>query len=239
MKKHTLTLAFNLILLLALIVGCKKKSKSEVSNRPAGKIVVLGSSTAFGVGASPSDSAWVMRLNAKLKQDKYNITVVNLASGGYSSYHIMPDASVPATGRPLPDAEKNVTKAIALNPDLVIINLPSNDIANNYSDAEIMSNFSVVTNRLKPANIQFIISGTQPRTLPADQQSRLVALNTSLSSAYGTNFFNYYGDLSTSANLIQPKYDTGDGVHLNNSGHYVIFDRLMKHPVFKDYLQKH
>jgi hypothetical protein len=54
------------------------------------KIVVLGSSTAFGTGADPIDSSWVKKLTTYLLQQAAPVTVVNLANLGYTTYDISP-----------------------------------------------------------------------------------------------------------------------------------------------------
>jgi len=48
-------------------------------------IVVLGSSTAAGIGPSSIDSSWVNRLNQNLKNLDSTYKIVNLAVGGFSS----------------------------------------------------------------------------------------------------------------------------------------------------------
>src|SRR5690349_18464412 len=78
------------------------------------KIVVLGSSTAFGTGASSVDSSWVGRLQKAHRlntSDNLDTIVTNLAVGGYNTYHIMPTGFVPPANRPAPDPLHNVTQA--------------------------------------------------------------------------------------------------------------------------------
>ncbi|MEZ4983685.1 MAG: SGNH/GDSL hydrolase family protein [Saprospiraceae bacterium] len=52
------------------------------------RIVVLGSSTAEGTGASSPDSSWVNRYRASLSRNT-RYEVVNLARGGYTTFHIL------------------------------------------------------------------------------------------------------------------------------------------------------
>ncbi|MEZ4985681.1 MAG: hypothetical protein R2795_11700 [Saprospiraceae bacterium] len=61
---------------------------------------------------------------------RYNTAyeVINLAKGGYTSYHIMPDDfPVPPRYGVLPDTLRNITHGMAYHPDCVIVNMPSND----------------------------------------------------------------------------------------------------------------
>ncbi len=88
-------------------------------------IVVLGSSTAGGGGASPFDSAWVNKFRVYVKSKNTQSQVINLGYAGYNTYHVLnPTGYTPPPGRPSPDNERNITKALSFNPDLIIINLP-------------------------------------------------------------------------------------------------------------------
>ncbi|MCB0844148.1 MAG: SGNH/GDSL hydrolase family protein, partial [Bacteroidetes bacterium] len=72
-------------------------------------IVVLGSSTAAGAGASPSDSAWVNRYRSYLQGFNPDYQVTNRAQGGFNSYRIMPTGFTPPSGRPNADTIRNIT----------------------------------------------------------------------------------------------------------------------------------
>ena len=92
-------------------------------------IVVLGSSTAFGTGASPSDSSWVNRLQAAYRQntgDGIDTNIVNLAVPGTNTYKAMPTGYIPPPLRDQPDPNMNITKALTYNPHIIIVNFPSN-----------------------------------------------------------------------------------------------------------------
>lgn len=58
-------------------------------------IVVLGSSTAAGTGTTNPDSAWVNRFRNYFVAQDSSFRVINLAVGGYTTYHIMPTGFVP------------------------------------------------------------------------------------------------------------------------------------------------
>ena len=73
-------------------------------------IAILGSSTAAGVGASTYDSAFAGRYAKYLGGLKPSWKLVNLAVGGYTTYHIMPTGWKRPAGRPAPDTARNITK---------------------------------------------------------------------------------------------------------------------------------
>lgn len=153
------------ICLLLFIGFCFVSCKKDLQNVPIGgqpqikntpTIVILGSSTAAGVGANPIDSAWADIVQATVNQKGTKANFINLAFGGYTSYNMMPDGFCVAN-RPGPDTARNISKALSYKPALVMISLPSNDIAVNYSDQEILGNYAKLTHLLDSAKVQYII----------------------------------------------------------------------------------
>jgi hypothetical protein len=114
---------------------------------PVPKIVVLGSSTAFGMGPLEVSNTWVNRYRRYLSQTYPGLIVDNLAEPGYTTYHIQPSGDEPPAGRPAPDSTKNITAALGLGPVAIIINLPSNDQANDYGAWEQAANYKRVVAR--------------------------------------------------------------------------------------------
>lgn len=232
---------FLVLLIPALQVtsSCKKVNVKPVesgTDSATKVIVVLGASTAVGWGASTFDSSWVGRLKKRLSTDHKNVKVVNLAIPGITTYQVSPSGNI-VPNRPAPDTSANVDKAIKLKPYLVLINLPSNDIAYGYSDQEIMYNFDFITAALRNNNIPFILTGTQPRNLAeAAQRMRLKRLNGELITVYQNKVNDYLDQLSSSDYSILPVYSAGDGIHLNNNGHRVVYQAFMNHPLFKSLL---
>ncbi len=209
-------------------------------------IVVLGSSTAAGAGASPFDSAWVNLYRDHLQTINPNYQVSNLARGGYSTYWLMPDDFVPPNNRPSPDSTRNISEAISLSPDGIIINLPSNDVSSGYSVAEQLSNFEVIVSTAQNANIPIWVCTTQPKnyngnSIPIQKQ---LDVRDSLTARYSPYVLDFWSGLADNTNQIDPFYDSGDGTHLNNAGHYLLFSRardadlpeqLLETPDFIDY----
>jgi acyl-CoA thioesterase-1 len=200
-------------------------------------IVVLGSSTAAGVGASSANFAWVELLKFKLRDDSKNVNVVNLGIGGSTTFDIMPTGSFVPQSRPAPNTSRNITTALSFHPFLIIINMPTNDVATNYTDEEILANYNTVCSEMDSAHVNYIITGTQPRNLPtAEQRTRLLTLNDKLLKAYPNHVVDILTKLSKSSYYISDYYAAGDGIHLNNRGHRVIFGYIFKLPLFQQLL---
>lgn len=218
MKKHLLLLAWLFLVPLA--------SNAQTNIDPL-HIVVLGSSTAEGTGPSNRNNAWVNRYRAHLQSLNSKHTVTNLARGGYTTYHIMPDGYVPPAGRAVPDRERNITKALALNPSAIIINLPSNDATNNYTVREQLANYDAVLARAKAATVPVWIATTQPRNLSETQRQNLMAMRDSTFARWGSKAIDFWNGIAEANGRIKSIYDSGDGIHLNDAAHGVLFERVV------------
>jgi acyl-CoA thioesterase-1 len=199
-------------------------------------IVVIGSSTAAGYGASVRDSCWVAKLRNKLVGDNKRFKVINFGVGGYTTYKLMPTGYVSEISkRPEVDTNRNVTAALKYRPALVIINLPSNDIAANFRDEEILKNYRTMIRTIASSRTEYIITGSQPRNFPGiEQRKRLKLLNDKMISEYPTHIDDYLKKVSTPTYGIQKYYSAGDGIHLNNNGHRVIYQSILNFPLFKN-----
>lgn len=191
------------------------------------KIVVLGSSTAAGSGTSTSDSAWVNRYRTYLESINADNEVINLAVGGYNTYKIMPTGFTPPLNRPNPDINKNITMALALNPDAIIVNMPSNDVASGYSYAEQMFNLDSIFQLSNQNNVPIWICTTQPRNFSNSTQLQLQSdLKDSIISIFDPFTIDFWTNLAEPNHTPNPIYDSGDGVHLNDLGHSLLFQRV-------------
>lgn len=189
-------------------------------------IVILGSSTAAGAGANPIDSAWVNRFRYNLNLIDTSYKVINLAVGGYSTYDVMPSNFIPPAGRPNPKPFNNITYALEFNPKTIIVNLPTNDAAYNYSISETIANFDTLISIANRKNFSIWICSAQPRNF--SNPSQMILLQSFLDSSF-TRYLNYsidfWNGIAQSNGYIIPQFNSGDGVHLNNAGHRILYER--------------
>ena len=196
---------------------------------PAGapvRSVVLGSSTAAGWGPSDRASAWVERYRAHLQSENPGHEVVNLAVPAYTTFHLLPTGTEIQDGRPAPDGEANVTAALAQAPDAVIVNLPSNDTAVGIPVDEQIANFARIVEAAERESVAVWIASTQPRNLDAAGRAAQVAVLDALLATYGDRALDFWAGLATSDDGIDPALDHGDGIHLNDEGHRILFERV-------------
>lgn len=194
------------------------------------KVVIMGSSTAYGTGASVYDSSWVGRTTAFLNQntsDGLDTLVYNIAAPAYTTYQEMPSDFTPPPGRPLPDEYYNITKALSYDPDIVIINLPSNDLSYGYAKSETMSNFRLMYAAVCATGARCYITTPQPRNDFDDaQRDSLFSMVDSVTSAFGAYAVNFWDCLVTTDGQHMLKDElraTGSSIHLNNTGHQLLF----------------
>jgi len=243
---------FRLELLVALMIfsGCSKLtdapkpnnastgSNGSASHNQTPTIVILGSSTAAGFGASCSDSSWANKLNVAVNTNgSTHAKFINLAYGGYTTYNVLPAGDVP-DGKPSADTARNITKALSYKPSLVMISLPNNDVADGFTNAEIINNYKTLTHLLDSANVSYIIFSTQPRDFTdSNQRMQLKTLNDAVKQVYTSHVNDFLDALSTADYHIKPKLEYGDGIHLDDAGHTIIYNSVLKNPILQSVIK--
>ncbi len=235
MKRETLKV------LCILLISCL-----TFSVQAGTRIVVLGSSTAAGAGVTDSNRAWVNQYRSYLQSLDPTNTVINLAKGGYTTCAIMPTGTEPYnTGSHLleVDTERNITKALSLSPNAIIINMPTNDVSNGISVATQLEHFATIISLAREAGVAVWITTSQPHNFgetydgPYSEEhqpdywkqtarDQFKELTDSILNHYGKYALDFYTPIATTDgySFIRPEYDSGDGVHLNDAAHDILFD---------------
>ncbi|HMS97525.1 MAG TPA: SGNH/GDSL hydrolase family protein [Saprospiraceae bacterium] len=189
--------------------------------------VILGSSTAEGAGASVIDSSWVSRLQSYLQKDP-RFTIINLGKGGITSFHIMPGLSANENLVFQPDTTLNIDRALDFLPRGIIVNMPSNDAAH-YIDAHTqMNNYRFLQRLAHKAGSDFWITTSQPRNFGDPKQINIQEeIRDSILHYFGNHAIDLFTPLADSVSWLLPKYGSGDGIHLNDAGHRLIFETVV------------
>lgn len=227
LRKH-LTTTFGILLFLFTQSTIGQVTRNPCIDATSFHIVVLGSSTAAGTGPSHSDSSWVNRYRTALQTINPNNQVTNLAVGGYTTYRIMPNNFVTPTSRPAVDTLHNITKALSLHPDCIIVNLPSND--RGWPMSEQLSNFDSLYQHSWNNGVPMYICTTQPIANSGPYQR---AVRDSIINMFGSHAIEFFLPLTTPANTVDSIY-SADAVHLNNLGHRILFQQVWNHDILKD-----
>ncbi len=213
----------------------------KTPGQTAKKVVWIGSSTTAGTGATTEDSAVCYRfynwgVKNGLISNTSSASSCNLGVATTSVFNAMPTGYIPTGSQASPDPVHNVTAALALNPDIVIVNFPTNgyDV---LSIPEIMMAFRTIYNTVAAAGKQCYITTTQPRIdFTASVQLKLQTIRDSILNAFGSNAINFYdGMVVSNTTSFIPEYSYGDGIHFNNLGHRMLFEQVVAKNIFSPY----
>jgi len=201
------------------------------------KLAIVGSSTSACTGPSIIDSCYVGRLRAYFnKQVPDDTTIDNgFASGGYNCYRGMPTGYVPPHPEAnfQPDPIRNITAAIASNPNVILVNYPTNDYDILPVDS-ILFCLRTMRNTAIQAGIPCFVTTSQPRTsypfITSVSKAKLAELKDSILLEFGSFAIDFYTGLINSDSSI--RYDAGDGTHMNDIGHDSLFERVLRENIF-------
>ncbi|WP_301921611.1 SGNH/GDSL hydrolase family protein [Ferruginibacter sp.] len=207
------------------------------------KVVIMGSSTAAGYGATSYPLSWAGRLQSSFNMnttDGIDTTFFNIAVGGYNTYQEMPTGYVPPAGRPACDQLANITKALSYGPDVVIINLPSNDVGAGYTITETMYNLRLMYSSISSSGAKCYITTSQPRNDYSDvQRQALLEMKDSILTQFPVFSINFWDDLVTTdgKNMLRDdRRDPTSPVHPNDIGHEFLFSRVQDKNIFSSVL---
>ncbi|MEI9942618.1 MAG: PKD domain-containing protein [Chitinophagaceae bacterium] len=200
-------------------IASLKWTKFSVPNQTAKKLGVMGSSTAAANGVTSFDSAFTTRLKAYYQSQGLLSDMVNIAQAGTSPFDI------------------NITQQLnALNgANILLISYPSNGYTaatNNSVLARLQEIYDSASNR----GMIVYVSGTQPRDDFNDaDRANLITLNGLLANKFGNRFMDFLTPLlKTSNNKIKDEY-YADGIHPNNAGHRIIFNKVVAANIFENF----
>ena len=232
------------VIALAAAVGCEGSAQSAPPFPRAGTaaaesasarqapascgpvhVVVLGSSSAAGTGPAASANAWVERYRRHLDAAGAGHALTNLARGGYNTYRILPRGFGGPEDHMQPDPARNIERALAVS-DAIIISLPSNDANLGIDVATQLANYDTVLARADAAGAEVWVTTTQPRNFDAARRATLRAMRDSTMARFGDRAIDFYTGLARPDGTISSVYDAGDGIHLNDAGHAILFARV-------------
>jgi lysophospholipase L1-like esterase len=193
------------------------------------RVVILGSSTAAGEAARPLDSSWANKYRLYLSAALPLSEVVNLATGGITTFNVMPTGYVPPspwnTAGYQPAQANNITRALALSPSLIIINLPTNDCAVYIPTATQIANYDRIIQEAQTAGVPVYITTSQPRNMDLAARTLLIQMKDLILSRYGSRAIDFWTGLADPGGYILPAYNF-DGTHLNTAAHAILFERV-------------
>ena len=220
----------SVLLIVAAALGLAACAGAPTAGPRPVTVAVLGSSTAAGGGAGHRDSAWVARVRAHYARTDGRVALLNLARSGYTTFKVLPTGTPTPPGMPTVDTVHNVTAALRLRPDAILVNLPSNDRAYGISIAQQIANFRAIVDAAAAEGVPVWLTTAQPRNL-ADAVKRRDQrlLGDSLRAAFGADrIVEAYAGFDAPGDSLRRDLDSGDGVHLNAAGHRLLARRVVE-----------
>jgi hypothetical protein len=206
----------------------------QIADAQVRRLGVLGSSTANGQGV-PFDSSWVQLAGAYYRSSGIVDTIHKVAASTYDCYSGMPTGYVPPPGRNQPNVSYNITRLMSRTPRVttVLINYPTTNF-NIFSDAEILFCLDSIRKYANLMGARCYIATTQPRdNFDSAGRARLKNLNNTIRNYFGDSAIDFFTILNNPANnKIRIEFALGDGVHVNNRGHAVLFRQVLDKNIF-------
>jgi len=202
------------------------------------KLVIIGSSTSACFNVDPTTQCYVGRLDSYYNmQVPYDTAIDNhLALGGTNCYNGMPSSY---TTSPYPSyqpiTDRNITAALSLNPDVIIVNYPTNAYDVIRTDS-ILYCLRTIRDSANKKGVPCFVTTTQPRTSPfpfntSPMKAKLAELKDSILLEFGNFAIDFWTGLINPADT-SILYDSGDGIHMNATGHDILFQRVVAKNIF-------
>jgi lysophospholipase L1-like esterase len=226
---HRFCRAFALLLAVLLVACGGGNSAIEppltaLAAVPRGDWLVMGTSTAAGVGA-PAEDGWVALLGQALAGQ--GVRVTNAARAGTLTYHWLPAATARPPQRPATIDALDVLKLQPASPRLVLLSFPSNDAMAGISAGETIDNLLLLRRVELDRGAVVFVTSSQPRDdADAAQRATMQAVDAALAAGLGGCYVDIRSSLVGDEGGLAADVAAGDGVHLNAQGHRKLFERL-------------
>jgi len=214
-NRHSYTLAATVVLFFSY--------STHTISYASEKLVVIGSSTAAGIGASSLETSWV-GLFKKWAKENRDWNVENLAAPGA------------LTQEATCTTPHSVTqKAFELGAKYIILSYPSNDAVAGVTPEQSIEHIRSVIQCAAAKGVKIILLSTLPRSGLTPQQRKMITqVDDAIKAEAGGCFIDVKNQLSDASGL-NPRlsFSAGDGIHFNDSGHAALF-RLVRNFIIKN-----
>ncbi len=169
-------------------------------------IVALGDSLTAGYGLGAGDG-FTDRLEARLKADGHDVSVVNAGVSGDTS-----KGGLARLDWSVPDGTS-----------LVIVELGANDALRGIAPAETRANLDAILTRLKERNIPVLLAGMiAPPNMGEDYGREFNPIYAELAAKHDVTLYPFFLDGVAG----DPALNQADGMHPNAKGVEIIIDRM-------------
>ncbi len=222
----------SLLLLFGVLITSQSFAINDDDNEPClsvskVKVIVIGADENHEKN-SRGESTWIGKYRDYLQSFNSDNEVINLTKKSFNSYHIMPTGNPVPYRRPHSNPENNITQAISLNPDAILINLEYNDVLAGYKANEEIINIMLLTSKANKSNIPVWINMPKPRSFDSlAYQKTYIKTKNLIKERFGSFVVDYWGDMAEEDGSIQDVY-AYNGIHINNKGQELILQKLIE-----------
>ena len=171
------------------------------------RILALGDSLTSGYGL-PQGDGFTDQLQAALREEGYDVVVLNAGVSG--------DTTAGGLAR--------LDWSLADDPDLVIVELGSNDALRGIDPAVSRANLDAILAELQTRGIAALLAGMlAPRNLGTDYVEAFDGMYGELAEAYDVPLYPFFLE----GVAAEPELNQPDGIHPNASGVAVIVDGIL------------
>ena len=212
------------VLILAVILGGMAMAHER------SHLVILGSSTPEGVGASSKATSWVGLYTQYAEKLVPPCRVTNLARGGYEPERLLPSG----------DPKRNVVRALELKADRILVNLPLGIGARAHRPAEsFLGPYRELKRLAEAGGAEIWFTTSMPKDSVDDEARALLKeYRARILSEFAPRVVDFWSPVATEDGRIRPECNA-DGTHLNDRGHRLLFEtartaRLFGEPALFD-----
>lgn len=199
---------------------------------PGRLVVVLGSSSAYGMGASSRERSWAQLFARHARAEHPTDAVWNLARPGYTTFSVLPMPG-PRERRPRPPNERrNITRALSVHPYAILLSLPTNDTLSGTPFVEQQRNFERLAEEAERGGAKLFVISSQPRNFPRPLRRELFDFRAWLATRFAPRFIDVWPGLVGDDMRLREDLDSGDGTHVNDAGHLIIAAQVALADVF-------
>lgn len=168
---------------------------------------------------------WVERMKTWLATERPGSVVHNMSvSGGYGTFQAMPTGTMNPAGKPAPDTTHNITAALALSPDAIIVGYQYP----NDTPAETIANLAVIRDAANAGGAMLWVATPHPvkNTQPA-KLTMWLQLNADIQAAYPTRWIDFWTPMAAPNGDALDATILGDDAHPSKEGHLLLFEEVV------------
>lgn len=201
-----IALVWALFTVTVLLPQTLRAQTPEAQNTAPKKIMVFGDSLVAGYGL-PFGDAFPAQLEAKLKADGYDITVINAGVSGDT------------TSAGLTRLDWSMTQ----KPDYFVLVLGGNDMLRQVDPAVTRANLDKIVEKVRAQNIPVLLAGMRTYSNLDDKGGDgLEKIYQDIATKHGVALYPFFLD----GVALDAKYNLNDGIHPNKEGVAIIVDKI-------------